>query len=94
MNVKNEVTWGTLRTIAQYIMVHAWVLDEYIHFVLMYTTHNIFLVLSINHLLNRYGEPTTAYKLETGTKPSVSNLHVIFYHILYKNKLHTLTESC
>ena len=44
----------------------------------MYTTHHIFTDLPIKHLINQDGEPTTPHKLETGTKPSVSNLHVLF----------------
>ena len=60
-------------------MLHARVLDEYIHFSVMCTTHNIFLVLPINNLVNQYGEPTTPQKLQTSMKPSVSNIHVLFY---------------
>ena len=44
----------------------------------MYTTDNIFPVLQIKHLVNQDGEPTTSQKLATGTKHSVSNLHVLF----------------
>ena len=59
-------------------MVHAQVYDIYTHFSFMYTTEHIFLVLTIKHLVNQYGEPTTPHKLETGIKPSVSNLRVLF----------------
>ena len=59
MNIQVEVKWHTLRTIAHSIMVHARVLDKYIHFALMYTTHNIFSVLPIKHLIDQDGEPTT-----------------------------------
>ena len=41
-------------------------------------TDNIFPVIPIKHLLNKYGEPTTPHKLITGTKHSVSNLRVLF----------------
>ena len=82
------MTWQTLQTIAHSIMVHAQVSDKYIHFLLMYTTDHIFPVLPIKHLVNQDGEPTTPQKLATGTKPSVSNLHV------YESKLHMLTQSC
>ena len=44
----------------------------------MYTIDHIFPVLPIKHLVNQYGEPTTPHKLATGTKPSVSNLRVLF----------------
>ena len=59
-------------------MVHAGVLEAYIHFSLMYTTDHIFLVIPIKDLINEDGDPTTPYKLATGTKPSVSHLCVLF----------------
>ena len=78
MNRQVEVTWRTLRTIAHSLMLHARVLEAYIHFVLMYTTDHIILVLPIKDLINEDNEPTTPFKLATGTKSSVSNLHVLF----------------
>ena len=78
MNIQVEVTWRTMRTFAQYIMVHARVLEWYIHFSFMYTTDNIFQVLPIKDLINGDGDPTTPHKLATGTKPSVSHLCVLF----------------
>ena len=60
-------------------MVHARVLEAYIHFILMYMTDHIFLVVPIKYLINKDVEPTTLFKLETGTKPSVSNLCVLFF---------------
>ena len=44
----------------------------------MYTTDHIFPVLTIEYLINEDGDPTTPYKLATGTKPSVSHLFVLF----------------
>ena len=44
----------------------------------MYTTDHIFPVLPIKYLINEDGDPTTPYKLATGTKPSVSHLRVLF----------------
>ena len=67
-----------MRTIAQYLRVHARVLEAYIHFTLMYTTYHIFPVLQMKDLINEDSEPTTPFKLETGTKPSVSHLCVLF----------------
>ena len=67
-----------LRTIVHYIIVHARVLEAYIHFKLLYTTDHIFLVLPIKDLINKDGDLTTIYKLATGTKPSVSYLCVLF----------------
>ena len=53
-------------------------MDRYIHFALRYTTHHMFPVLPIKHLINQDGEPTTSQKLTTVTKPSVSNIKVLF----------------
>ena len=75
---KVEVTRKTLRTIAHSLMVHARVSEAYIHFELMYTTDHIFLVRPIKYMINEDGDPTTPYKLATGTKPSVSHLRVLF----------------
>ena len=41
-------------------------------------TGHIFPVLPIKLLVNHDSEPTTPHKLETGTKPSVSNLLALF----------------
>ena len=79
MNGQVEVTWITLRTVAQTIMVHARVPEVYVHFTLMYTTYHIFLVLPIKDLINEDGDPTTPHKLATGTKPSGSHLRVLFF---------------
>ena len=59
-------------------MVHARVSEAYIHFALMYTTDHIFPVLPIKDMINEDGDTTTPYELATGTKPSVSNLRVLF----------------
>ena len=52
MNGQVEVTWRTLRTIANSIMVNARVSEAYIHFALMYTTYHTFPVLPIKYLIN------------------------------------------
>ena len=78
MNGQVEVTWRTLRTIEHSLMVHARVLEAYIHFALIYTTDQIFTVLPIKDLINKDGDPTTLFKLETSTKPSVSHSCVLF----------------
>ena len=78
MNGQVEVTWITLRTVAHALMVHARVPEIYVHFALMYTTDHIFPVPPIKDLINKDGDPTTPYKLATGTKPSVSHLRVLF----------------
>ena len=72
MNGKVEMTWRMLRTIAHSIMVHAIVLEAYIHFALIYTTYRIFPVLTIKDLVNEDGNPTTPFKLATGTKSSIT----------------------
>ena len=63
-------------------MMHPWILDKYIHFELIYTTHEIFPVLPFKHLIDQYYETAKPYKLVTGTKPSVANPRVIFFHVL------------
>ena len=78
MNGKVKVTWRTFRTIAHSLMVHARVLEAYIHFALIYTTYHIFPVIPIKYLINEDGDPTTPFKLATVTKPSVSHLCVLF----------------
>ena len=61
MNLKVELKWRTLRKIAQSLMIHARVLEAYIHFALIYTTYHIFPVLPIKHLTNKDVDPTTPY---------------------------------
>ena len=78
MNGQVEVTWRTLRTVAHSLMVHARVKEVYVHFTLMHTTDHIFPVLPIKYFINEDDDPTTPHKMETGTKPSVSHLRVLF----------------
>ena len=78
VNVKVEVTWRTLRTVAHSLMVHARVPEVYVHFALMYTIDPIFSVLPIKDIINEDGNPSTPHKLATCTKPSVSQLRVLF----------------
>ena len=65
MNGQVEVTWRTLRTVAHSLMVHARVMEVYVHFALMYTTDHIFPVLPIKDLINEDGDPTTTHKCDT-----------------------------
>ena len=75
-------------------MVHARVPEVYINFSLMYTTYHIFLVLPIKDLKNKDGDPKTPHKLETGTKPSVSHLRVLFCpYVLRKATAHFETNT-
>ena len=78
MNRKVEVTYRTLHTVAHSLMVHARILEAYIKFALIYTTDYTFPVRPIKDLIKEGGKPTTTFKLATGTKPSVSNLRVLF----------------
>ena len=71
MNVQVEVTWQTLRTIAHSLMVHARVLEAYIHFALIYMSDHILPVLPIKDLINKDGKPTTPFKLVKGAKPLI-----------------------
>ena len=93
MNRQVEVTWRTLRTVAHALMVHARVPEVYVLFALMYTTYHIFPVLPIKNLMKEDGNPTTPHKLETGTKPSVSHLHVLFCpYVVCKAMAHIETK--
>ena len=51
--------------IARSLMVHARVLEAYIHFSLMYTTYRTFPVLPIKYLIDKEGEPTTSFIFAT-----------------------------
>ena len=61
-NVQVEVAWRTLRTIAHSLMVHARVLEKYIHFSYIYRTDNIFPVLPIKDMINKNCDTTSPYK--------------------------------
>ena len=75
-------------------MVHTWVSEEYINFASMYTTNHVLPVLPIKHLVNQDGEPTTPHKLETGTKPSISNLCILFCPcVIRKETTHIETKA-
>ena len=78
MNGQVEATWRTFLTTAHSLMIHARGSKAYIHLSLMYTTYHIFPVLPRKDLINEDGDPTTPYKLSSGTKPSVSHLRVLF----------------
>ena len=83
-----------LRTIAHSLLVHDKVSEAYIHFSLMYMTYHIFPVLPIKDMINKDGDPTTPYKLATGTKPSVSHLRVLFCPcVVWKATAHVGTEA-
>ena len=60
MNGQFGVTWRTLCTVAHYLMVHARVLEVYIHFALIYTTDQKFPVLPIKYLIKEDGDPKNA----------------------------------
>ena len=94
MNGQVEVTWRTLRTVAHSLMVHARFPEVYVHFTLMYTTYHIFPVLPIKDIINEDGDPTMTHKLETGTKPSVSHLRVLFCPcFVWKSTVHVETKA-
>ena len=96
MNVQFEVTWRTLCTVAHSIMLHDIVIvpEVYVHFALMYTTDHIFPVLPIKDLINEYGNPKTPHKMTTCTKPSVSNLSVLFFPcVVQKAMAHVETKA-
>ena len=94
MNGQVEVTWRMLHTIAHSLMVHARVPEAYIHFSLMYTTDHISPVLPIKYLIKNDGDPTTPYKIATGTKPSVSHFCVLFCPcVVRKSTAHVRTKA-
>ena len=72
------MTWRFLLTISKSIMVHAILTEANIHFALMYMTDHIFPVVPFKDLINEDVDPTMPFKLVTGTKPSVSRLHMLF----------------
>ena len=50
---------------------------------------HMFPVLPTRDLINEDGEPTTPFKLATGTKPLLSHLHVLFRpHVVWKATTH------
>ena len=88
------MTWRTLRTVAHSLMVHARVLEAYVHFALIYTIDHIFPVLPIKDMINEDGDPTTPHKLGTGTKPSVSHLPMLFCPcVVHKATAHVETKG-
>ena len=94
MNGQDEVTWRTLRTVAQALMVHDVVPEVYVHFALMYTTDHILPVLPIKDLINEDVDPTTPHKLATGMKSSVSHLCVLFCPcVVRKAMVHVDTKT-
>ena len=94
MNRQVELTCKTLHTTAHSCMVHARVFESCIHFALMYTTDHILPLLPIKDLINKDGEPTTPFKLVTGTKPSISHLRVLFCpYVVQKSTAHVGTKS-
>ena len=60
------------------LIVHAQVLGAYIYSVLIFTADHILLVLPIQKLINKDGNPTTQFKLVTGTKHSILCLRILF----------------
>ena len=94
MNGQVEVTWRTLRTVAQSLIVHARVSEAYIHFALMYTTDHTIPFLPIKDMINKDGDPTMLHKPATGTKPSVSHLRVLFFPcVVRKVTAHVETKA-
>ena len=60
----------------------------------MYKTDHIFPVVPIKDLINKDGDQTTPHKLATGTKPSVSNLCVLFCPcVVRKSTAHVETKT-
>ena len=79
MDGQVEVTWKTFHTSSHSLMVHARLMESYIHFAFMYTSDHIFPVISIKDFINKDGKPTTPYKLATGMKPPILHLCLLFF---------------
>ena len=75
-------------------MVNVIILEVNIYFTVMYTTCHIFPDLPIKYLIIEDGDPTTLFKLATGTKPSVSHLCVLFCTcVVRKSTAHVGTKT-
>ena len=84
----------TLRTISHSLMVNVRILDAYIHFTLMYTEDNIYLVLPIKDLIIEDGDITTPFKLAAGMKHSVYHLRDLFFTcVVWKYTAHVGTKA-
>ena len=74
--------------------MHSQVSENIYNFSLIYTAGRIFPVQPIKNLVNQDCEPNTPHKLETGKKPSVSYLHVLFFpFVLKKSTAHVDTKA-
>ena len=94
MNGQVKVTRRTLHTIAHSIMVYAQVLEAYINFSLIYTAYHILQLVPIKDLINKDGNPTTTFKMVTGTKPLVLHLRVLFCtYVVQKYTAHIGTNA-
>ena len=75
-------------------MVHTKFLEAYINFSFMYMKDHIFPVLPIKDLIKEDGDPTTPFKLATGTKSSVSHLRMLFFpFVVQKATVHVGTKA-
>ena len=75
-------------------MVHARVLELYIHFALMYMTDHILPVLAIKDLMNEESETNMPLKIGKGTNPEVSHLWVLFFPcVLCKATAYIVTKK-
>ena len=55
---------------------------------------NISPVLLIKYLINKYGNPTTSFKLATGMKPSILHFRVFFCPcVVRKATAHVVTKA-
>ena len=94
MNGQVGVTWRTLRKVSNSLMLHDRVFEAYIHFALMYTIDHIFPVLPIKDMIKDNYDMTTAHKITTGTKHSVSHLRVLFCPwVVHKSTAHIETKA-
>ena len=78
INGQVKVTRRTFHTITHSLIIHVRVSEAYIHFASIYTSYHIFPLLPIKDLINKDGDPTTPFKLATGTKSSILYMRILF----------------
>ena len=93
MNRLVEVIWRRLRTVAHSLMVHARVPEAYVHFVLMYATNHIFLVLPIKGIIMRMAIQQRHTNFQQVRNLQYDIYACYFVHVLYKSLRRTVRQT-